>query len=247
MGLLTIPSVDGLSWKGYEGRDYEGFWTGPGKRYLDELERAIVSHTLSGGDAVVEIGAGFGRLGPCYIGRYRRVHMVEPASNLRDLAARTYGDRVSYHEASVFALPFPDAVFDAVLMVRVFHHLGDPEAALREIHRVIKPGGRLVFNYSNKRNIARVARFLLRLGPTPFSHDMEKYYESLIGHHPSHVEAMLASVGFSIREQYAVGVMDKVVERAPWLGQLMTPSLAVSRIAGRLRLAPSQFIVADTR
>jgi hypothetical protein len=53
-----------LPWKGYEGQDYEGFWTGPGKQYLDTLERAIATHTLPGGDAVVEIGAGIGRLGP---------------------------------------------------------------------------------------------------------------------------------------------------------------------------------------
>lgn len=242
---ISPKDVDGLPWKGYEGQDYEGFWTGPGKRYLDELERAIAAHSLPGGDAVLEIGAGFGRLGPCYIGRYRSAHMVEPASNLREIAARTHGDRVSYHEASVFDLPFTDAMFDGVLMVRVFHHLGDPEAALREIHRVIAPGGRLVFNYSNKRNIARIPRHLVGAGGgNPFSHEMEKYYESLIGHHPSHVEDMLARVGFTIREQYGVGVMDKVVERAPWLGRVMKPSLAAARFAGPFRLAPAQFVVA---
>jgi ubiquinone/menaquinone biosynthesis C-methylase UbiE len=170
--------------------------------------------------------------------------MVEPASNLREIAARTYGNRAVYHEASVFELPFPDAMFEGVLMVRVFHHLGDPEAALREIHRVMKPGGRLVFNYSNKRNIARIPRYLAGSGGHPFSHEMEKYYESLIGHHPSHVEDMLARVGFTIREQYGVGVMDKVVERLPWLGRVMKPSLAAARVAGPFRLAPAQFIVA---
>jgi hypothetical protein len=74
---------------------------------------------------------------------------------------------------------------------------------------------------------------------------MEKYYASLIGHHPSHVEGMVARVGFVIREQYAVGVTDKVVERLPWLGDVMTPSLLASRLAGAVRLAPSQFIVAE--
>ena len=78
---MVIPAGRGLPWKGYEGHDYEGFWTGPGKHYLDQLEQAIVTDALPGGEAIVEIGAGFGRLGPCYIGRYRRVQMVEPASN----------------------------------------------------------------------------------------------------------------------------------------------------------------------
>jgi hypothetical protein len=100
-----IEAVRGLSWKGYEGEDYEQFWTGPGKKYLDRLERAIVSEALTGGEAVVDIGAGFGRLGDCYIGKYRAVHMVEPASNLREIAKRHYGSSASYHEASVESLP----------------------------------------------------------------------------------------------------------------------------------------------
>src|SRR5206468_1008959 len=163
----------GLPWKGYEGHDYEGFWTGPGKHYLDQLEQAIVTDALPGGEAIVEIGAGFGRLGPCYIGRYRHVHMVQPASNPRAIAEQSFGRAVSYHEASVLDLPFPDEFFDAALMVRVFHHVPEPDAALREIHRVLKRGGRLVFNYSNKRNIARVAGCLVGRGYEPFARGAE--------------------------------------------------------------------------
>jgi ubiquinone/menaquinone biosynthesis C-methylase UbiE len=244
---VTLRKVEGLPWKGYEGQDYEGFWTGPGKRYLDQLERAIAAHTLPGGEAVVEIGAGFGRLGSSYIGKYRHVHMVEPASNLREIAARAYGDAVSYHEASVTGLPFSDASFDGVLLVRVFHHLGDSEAALREIHRVLKRGGRLVFSYSNKRNVARIARYATGSGRNPFTRDVEQYAASLLGHHPSDVEDLLQRIGFTILEQYAVGVGDKLVERLPSLAGVLKPSLAVSRFLGGFRLAPTQFVVAEKR
>ena len=242
-----IPAGPGLSGKGYEGQDYEGFWIGAGKRYLDELERAIATDALPGGDAIVEIGAGFGRLGRCYIERYRRVHMVEPASNLRDLAAQAYGSAASYHEASVFNLPFANESFDAALMVRVFHHLGDAEGALREIYRVLKRGGRLVFNYSNKRNGARIARYLLGRGDNPFTHGAEQYHEALFGHHPADVERMVARTGFAIRAQYGVGVTDKLVEWAEWVGRLIPPSVRRARVIGPLRLAPAQFIVAEKR
>jgi SAM-dependent methyltransferase len=240
---MTDP-VKGLSWKGYEGQDYEGFWTGAGKRYLDELEQAIVSHTLTGGDAIVEIGAGFGRLGRCYVGKYREAHMVEPATNLREIAARTYGDRVAYHEASVYELPFPSDHFDAVLMVRVFHHLDRPEAALGEIYRILKPGGRLVFNYSNKRNVRRIASYAIGRGANPFSGDMENYNSVLIGHAPAYVDRLLANAGLRVQEEYGVGVGDLIVGRVPALGALLKPSLALSRALAAFRLAPSQFIVA---
>jgi SAM-dependent methyltransferase len=236
--------VEGLSWKGYEGQDYEGFWIGAGKQYLDELEQAIVNHTLRGGGAVVEIGAGFGRLGRCYVGKYREVHMVEPATNLREIAARTYGAAVSYHEASVYDLPFPADHFDAVLMVRVFHHLDRPDAALREIHRILKPGGTLVFNYSNKRNVRRVLSYALGRGPNPFAGEMENYNTVLIGHAPAYVDRLLAGAGLQVQEEYGVGVGDLIVGRLPALGVLLKPSLRVSRMLAAFRLAPSQFVVA---
>ena len=41
-------------------------------------------------------------------------------------------------------LPFPDARFDAVCFTYLFRYVKDPKATLREIVRVLKPGGRLV-------------------------------------------------------------------------------------------------------
>jgi SAM-dependent methyltransferase len=237
--------LNGPSWKGYEGQDYEQFWTGPGKQYLDELERMIVSHALPGGDAIVEIGAGFGRLGSCYVGKYAVSHMVEPANNLREIALRSYGDtNVRYHEASAYDLPFADESFDDVLMIRVFHHLDRPEMALREIRRILKPGGRLVFNFSNKRNLKRVLLYCLGRGPNPFSQDMEAYAGTLYGHHPRNVENMLHAEGFAIQGVYGVGISDKIINVFPFMRKVLSPSLAVSRVLGHLEISPAQFILA---
>ena len=41
-------------------------------------------------------------------------------------------------------LPFLDATFDAVVTFNTFEHLYDPPRAAAEIHRVLKPGGRLI-------------------------------------------------------------------------------------------------------
>ncbi len=48
---------------------------------------------------------------------------------------------VKFQHASVYALPFADATFDAVLGHAILYHLGEPMKALQEIQRVLKPGG----------------------------------------------------------------------------------------------------------
>ncbi len=50
--------------------------------------------------------------------------------------------RLHFQEADVGALPFPDAHFDAVLSTGSIKHWPDPVAGLRELHRVLAPGGR---------------------------------------------------------------------------------------------------------
>jgi SAM-dependent methyltransferase len=54
-----------------------------------------------------------------------------------DVAAGPYVDVVSPAES----LPFPDARFDAVCSFMTLEHVPEPAVALREIHRVLKPGG----------------------------------------------------------------------------------------------------------
>ncbi|MGY0235600.1 methyltransferase domain-containing protein [Longispora urticae] len=56
-------------------------------------------------------------------------------------ASRHDGDPVDYVVGDVCALEFPDAHFDGVRSERVFQHLDDPDAAVRELARVTVPGG----------------------------------------------------------------------------------------------------------
>lgn len=61
----------------------------------------------------------------------------------RNLAGRpSLATRVSFHQGDATALPFPAESFDFAYELNVLHHIRDYPAAIREVHRVLQPGGR---------------------------------------------------------------------------------------------------------
>jgi ubiquinone/menaquinone biosynthesis C-methylase UbiE len=59
--------------------------------------------------------------------------------------ARRHHPAIDFQAGDAEALPFPDATFAAVVMSFGLLHLGRPDQALAEAHRVLRPGGRLGF------------------------------------------------------------------------------------------------------
>ncbi|MGH9183524.1 MAG: methyltransferase domain-containing protein, partial [Acidimicrobiales bacterium] len=74
----------------------------------------------------------------------RRVVGLDPAAAQVGLARRR-GGGPHYVRAAAAALPFPDARFDAVVACLVFEHVVAVEAALGEVGRVLRPGGRFLW------------------------------------------------------------------------------------------------------
>ena len=76
---------------------------------------------------------------------------VDLSPRMIELARRLY-PASRFVEGDVEALPFEDASLDGVLLSGLLHHLPDPSACVREVHRVLKPGGRFVAFDPNRRN-----------------------------------------------------------------------------------------------
>jgi ubiquinone/menaquinone biosynthesis C-methylase UbiE len=105
---------------------------------------------LQPGQAVLDVGCGAGevcaelsaRVGPG--GRVAGVDLSEAMIAAARAKPATAAGGIELQVASVYALPFADASFDAVRAERVFQHLEDPEAGLREMQRVTRSGGRVM-------------------------------------------------------------------------------------------------------
>jgi ubiquinone/menaquinone biosynthesis C-methylase UbiE len=94
---------------------------------------------LAPGSHVVDLGAGTGKLTRDLAARGFRVTAIEPVRGMRDLLASALPEVVVV-EGTAEAIPLGDATADAVTIAQAFHWF-DPEPALAEIHRVLRPGG----------------------------------------------------------------------------------------------------------
>jgi SAM-dependent methyltransferase len=112
---------------------------------MAELRTELLA-PLSG--AVVEVGCGNGRNFARYPPAVAAVTGVEPEPRLRGLArsaAATAPVRVTVLPGTAEALPLADASCDAAVLCLVLCSLPDRAAGLREIARVLRPGGVLAF------------------------------------------------------------------------------------------------------
>ncbi len=103
---------------------------------------------LRDGATVVDIGAGTGKLSRLLIETGVRVLAVEPVAAMRDQFSRVL-PQVSLVEGTAEALPLPDAAADAATAAQAFHWFANAKA-LAEIHRVLKPHGRLGLIWNNR-------------------------------------------------------------------------------------------------
>lgn len=153
----------------------DSFW--PGRRYEDRCDRIALRAMLPpAGDRMIEIGAGFGRLADEYVD-YRSVVLLDLSGAQIQAARERLRDDSRYEviEGDAFHLPFPDASFDTVVCIRVIHHFEDPRPAIAEMARVLRPGGTLVLECGNKRNLKAIALYLLRRRrESPFKRGSER-------------------------------------------------------------------------
>lgn len=119
--------------------------------------------------ATLELGAGTGHNLPHYPDGVTRLVLTEPdphmAKRLRKQVEESGRAHVEVVEAGAESLPFGDDEFDTVIATLVFCTIPDPEAAMAEVARVLKPGGRMLFLEHVRADGGRLGRWQDRLNP----------------------------------------------------------------------------------
>jgi ubiquinone/menaquinone biosynthesis C-methylase UbiE len=145
---------------------------------------------------VVEIGMGSGLNLPFYGHNVRRVLGVEPSLPLARLArdsARKLPFPLEILVSSAEELPLPDASVDTAVTTWTLCTITDPLRALREVRRVLRPEGKLLFVEHGRAPEPNVARWQDRLTPL---------WRKLAGgcHLNRPIDRLIAQQGFRIAE-----------------------------------------------
>lgn len=111
---------------------------------LRRLRRKVVSQAEG---TVLEVGVGTGLNFPCY-GEIEALHGVEPDPYMLERANRRGQDLpypIDLIAVGGESMPYEDQTFDTVVATWVLCTIPEPEKALAEMYRVLKPGGRLLY------------------------------------------------------------------------------------------------------
>jgi 2-polyprenyl-6-hydroxyphenyl methylase / 3-demethylubiquinone-9 3-methyltransferase len=135
--------------------DLADAWWEPGGafaalRWIAAARAEVVPPPPRPGAVLVDAACGGGLMAP-YVGGYRHVGVDVSASAVAVAAAHG----VEVVRGDVTALPLADGIADVVVAGEIFEHVGDLDAAVREVARVLKPGGLLVCDTINNTPWAR--------------------------------------------------------------------------------------------
>jgi len=128
-------------------REMEAAYTSP--MIVTRRKNALGLLNLKPGETVLDIGTGPGYLAfeaAQQVGPSGRVLAIDTSPDMLALARRRCADRpqVEVRESDAVSLPAPSGSIDAAIAVQIYEYVSAMPAALAELHRVLRPGGRAV-------------------------------------------------------------------------------------------------------
>ncbi|MBW2288733.1 MAG: methyltransferase domain-containing protein [Deltaproteobacteria bacterium] len=160
---------------------------------------------LEGGERLLDLGCWHGAFLARVesVERYRQLVGVDFVAEGID-AARARGFDAHAVDLNTEPLPFPDAHFDGVVHLAVLEHVFDPYAVIREVHRVLKPGGEFVIAVPNVASLTNRLRILF--GRIPVTSSDAGWDGGHLHYFSKHaLDHFLADEGFEVLERRTSG------------------------------------------
>jgi len=186
------------------------------------------------GKDVLDLGCAGGFMAEALADRGARVTGIDPAAEAIEAArahARQTARPISYDVGVGEALPYPSAAFDAVVCVDVLEHVADLDKVLSEVARVLRPGGRFLYDTINRNPLARLATITMAedvLGLLPKgTHDPAMFIT------PAELRSALARAGLTAGPQTGLGPRGLTRRRDFTFGPLPSKAIIYMGLADR--------------
>ena len=134
---------------------------------------------------VLDCGAGTGELSLAASDNADSVLCTDLSKNMLKQAqrkARALGaDNIEFAARNIFNLQDPDDAYDVVIAGNVLHLLTNPQGAVKEMYRVLKPGGKLLLpTFTNKNSARLLIRIYKKLGFDPAANYSPSEYKKML-------------------------------------------------------------------
>lgn len=178
---------------------------------LDTQIRLLESNSKLG-KKVLDLGCGTGALTLRLAESGYEVTGVDISAQMLDqLARRSKKLNLTLVEADIFSLPFNEASFDAAVSRWVLPHFSDWSAAVRQVSRVLKPGGVFIFDFPSREHIehAQGRESLLSKERLGYEHSEEESVDPYFYYGAETRESMtkvLAENGFTLETRTPYGL-----------------------------------------
>ncbi len=119
-------------------------------------EKAFALAKVKEGELAADIGAGSGYITTGLLEKGLKVIAVDQSHAMLDMMRAKFksNPNIEYRQGDVLQLPIADATIDYVFANMLLHHLPDPLKGIREMVRILKPGGKVVITDLDKHNMA---------------------------------------------------------------------------------------------
>ena len=244
----------------YDTYDYPSYWE---KREYEHESEIIALKSLLLNikkiDSIIDIGSGYGRLTQTYLHRGKKIILTDPSLKLLSIAKNTFKNikKVKYVQSKAETLKgkIKPKSIDLAIIIRVIHHLDNPEKVFKIVNKLIKPGGYLILEFANKRHGKAVFKemckgnltFLLDIFPKDMRSSKSKRKKTIpfTNHHPDSIAKMLTDNGFNIIDKRSVSnIRSTKIKNSISLENLLKIEELLQKPFSYINFGPSIFLLA---
>ncbi len=233
--------------------DYRDFWVG--RDYEHEAELIAFRKLLKGRHykIAMDYGGGYGRLTPTLLEYADKVNLVDPSKKQLAFAKeKLAGLNVEFvQQQKKDNVPAEDNSLDFLAMIRVSHHLPDPNPVFSEIARTLKPGAEAVIEIASEAHFVNRLRYLKQLkavpsAPVPVGVHANGAEDDtpFVNHNPKTIQAQLKDQGLSVLDKLSVSnLRHRVLKEHLPMPALLGFEKAAQRPLAHANFGPSIFFL----